>query len=949
MSASPSSTAAKARAFVEKWARSTLNERAVAQPHFSDLCDLLGHPTPAQVDPHGAFYRFEKPLTKSGGGAGFADVWFKDRFAWEYKGKGKRLDEAYRQLLLYRGDLDNPPILVTCNIDEYEVHIEFTGHKSRVERFRNEDVATVQFRELLDLVFRDPEQLRPTERTETVTTQAAARLAKVVQLLEGRGYAPIDVAPFFIQLIFTLFAEDIGLLPNQLLSLNIREAILRPDEFADRTRALFQAMRNGGYFGVSRVPRFNGGLFDHNVVIPLTADELQFLNEAAKLDWKHIEPSIFGTLLERTFDPAKRAQLGMHYTSEADILDIVEPVLMAPLRREWDALRARLAAMAPQVALAQGVARQQAKHHMESAVFNFMGRLGELKVLDAACGSGNFLYVALKRMKDLEKEIIVHATGLGLEPPDPVIHPSQFHGIEKNLLAAELAQVVVWIGYIQWKRFNGLEDSKEPILDHLQIVECRDAIFGVDQAGQPVLPEWPAADVIIGNPPFLGGSKLRRALGDRYTEELWRLYDGRVPAGADLVTYWFERARAMVDKGLARRVGLLSTQAIRTGANQKVLERIKQTGDLFMAWRDRPWVLDGADVRVSMVGFDDGSERDRCLDDRPVAAINADLTCSVDLTKAQRLAENIGLAFVGSQKIGAFDISASLARQMLELPANANGRPNSDVIVPSMNGSDLMGRSRQTWIIDFGVGLTETQAAAYEAPFKYIRTHVYPERSKNRRPTYAKRWWQHGEPRPGMRRALEGTSRFIVTSRVAKHRVFAWLRPPTLPDHKLCVIAREDDYFFGVLQARPHELWSLAKSGRHGVGDDPAYSASTAFETFPFPWLPGHEPAGDPRVEAIAAAARSLVAQRDAWLNPAEIFGVDLKQRTLTNLYNKRPDWLVEGHRRLDAAVCDAYGWPRDLADGEILERLLALNLARAAGKDEVAPALEEEEDIAAD
>lgn len=949
MSSAHGTTAAKARAFVDRWARSTLNERAAAQPHFSELCDLLGHPTPAQVDPTGSFYRFEKPLTKSGGGAGFADVWYKDRFAWEYKGKGKRLDEAYRQLLLYRSDLDNPPILITCNFDEYEVHIEFTGHKSRVERFRNEDVATLQFRELLDLVFRDPAQLRPAERRETVTTKAAARLAKVVQLLEGRGYAPIDVAPFFIQLLFTLFAEDAKILPDDLLSSNIREAILRPNEFVDRTRALFRAMRDGGYFGVSRVPRFNGGLFDRDVVIPLNADELTFLYEAAKLDWRHIEPSIFGTLLERTFDPAKRAQLGMHYTSEEDILLIVEPVLIDPLRREWMGLRARLDSMIPQVALAQGVARQQAKHHIEGAVFNFMERLGKLRILDAACGSGNFLYVGLKRLKDFEKEVIVYTSGLGLEPPEMVVHPSQFHGIEKSFYAAELAQITVWIGYIQWKQENGFWDTQhihEPILDHVQMVECRDAIVAVDGMGKPVEPEWPQADVIIGNPPFLGGNRIRQHLGDDYVDALFSLYAGRVPAFADLVCYWFERAQALISQGMVQRAGLLATQGIRGGVNRKVLEHIKATGDIFMAWSDRKWILDGAAVQVSLVGFDNGTETAHTLDGVPVTAINADLTTSIDLTQARVLAENRSICFMGASAKGPFDIEPELADYWLAM-ANASGKGNTDVVRRVMSGVDIVQRSRGKWTIDFGL-MALDEAMQYEAPFVYAQQVIYPIRSKNRRASYAAKWWQYAEARPGMRKALANLPRFIATPEVGKHRVFTWVMPEVLCNQQTLVFARDDDYFFGVLHSQAHALWARAKGTQLREAESGSrYTPSTTFETYPFPWAPGHEPADDPRVAAIAAAARDLVAQRDAWLNPVEVFGVNLKQRTLTNLYNKRPDWLIEAHATLDAAVLQAYGWPADVDDEAILTRLLALNLERAAAQGGVVVKAKAEEDEA--
>ena len=210
---------------------------------------------------------------------------------------------------------------------------------------------------------------------------------------------------------------------------------------------------------------------------------------------------------------------------------------------------------------------------------------------------------------------------------------------------------------------------------------------------------------------------------------------------ADLVTYWFERARAQIAAGKAKRAGLLATQSIRSGANRKVLESIKETGDIFWAWSDRPWILDGAAVRVSMVGFDNGAETTRELDGQAAGKINANLTAALDLTVARRLPENAGLSFMGDTKGGAFDISAEVAAQMLAAPLNPNGRPNSDVVRPWVNGQDITGRPRDMWIIDFGTNMSEADAALYELPFEYVRKHVKPERDKNNRQSYRDRWW----------------------------------------------------------------------------------------------------------------------------------------------------------------------------------------------------------------
>jgi hypothetical protein len=377
---------------------------------------------------------------------------------------------------------------------------------------------------------------------------------------------------------------------------------------------------------------------------------------------------------------------------------------------------------------------------------------------------------------------------------------------------------------------------------------------------------------------------------------------------------------------------LLATNSIRGGANRAVLERIKQTGDIFWAMSDRDWLLEGAAVNVSMVGFDAGIEKLRTLDGSDVGAINSDLTAISDLTLANRLAENLNISFVGPSPHGAFDIPSSIAEEMILAIGNPNHRSNTDVVRPVISATDLVQQPRQMWTIDFGL-MPEDEAAQYEMPFEYTKKYVYPVRSPNRRAAYADKWWQYAEARPGMREALKTISRYIVTPRVAKHRVFVWVASEVLSNDGTIVFAREDDYFFGVLHSRIHEVWALRMGT--SLEDRPRYTPTTTFETFPFPWPPGQEPADDPRVQAIAAAAADLVAKRDAWLNPPQTFEVletskVSPRRTLTALYNTRPAWLDLAHRALDAAVLAAYDWPKNLTDDEILTRLLVLNLERA-------------------
>jgi type II restriction/modification system DNA methylase subunit YeeA len=585
-------------------------------------------------------------------------------------------------------------------------------------------------------------------------------------------------------------------------------------------------------------------------------------------------------------------------------------------------------------------------------VQTWLDRLVAFRVLDPACGSGNFLYVALHALLDLEQRAILDAERLGLAGFVPRVGLECVRGIEVERYAAELARLTLWIGYLQWVRKRGGRALSEPILSTLDQIENRDAVLDADGTEA----QWPAVDVIIGNPPFVGGKRMRENLGDSYVEQLFETYRRRVPAEADFVCYWVEKAWGEIAAEHAQRAGLVTTNSIRGGANRRVLDPIADAAALEEAWADEPWVLEGAAVRVSMIGFGNGFAG-RQLAGRPSLRINSDLTGgAVDLTKAVRLSENAGVAFMGDTKGGAFDVSGELARAWLTSPLNPNGRPNSDVLKPWRNAMDLTRRPTDKWIIDFGWRMTEAEAALYEAPFHHVMMFVKPARDLNARDSYRLNWWKHVEPRQGLMRRLANNSRALVTPEVSKFRIFMWLDSAIVPDHKLQVITLDTDFAFGLLQSGAHSSWALGTGSWHGVGNDPRYTISTTFETFPFPEgltpdIPAADYADDPRAVAIAEAARRLNELREAWLNPPDLVvrtpevvpgypdrllpkdedaARELKKRTLTNLYNARPTWLEMAHRDLDAAVAAAYGWPSDLSDEAVLERLFALNQDRA-------------------
>jgi type II restriction/modification system DNA methylase subunit YeeA len=915
------------RDFIQKWRRAELKERSAAQEHFIDLCHLVDHPTPADVDPTGEWFTFEKGVEKSGGGQGWADVWKKDHFAWEYKGNHKDLDAAYQQLLRYHENLGQPPLLVVSDLQRIVIHTKWTNTMPRTYEFTIDQLADETPFFYLRSLFHDPDALHPRATTDKLTEKAAGKFAALAENLR-RDYPARDVAHFLTQVVFCLFAEDIRLLPRGpkgetgIFTEIVQECQgSKYGQFKRYISELFVSMGHGGNVLFQDIAHFNGGLFEEEeYFIPeLTIEHLSQLYDAARLDWSAVEPSIFGTLFERGLDPDKRAQLGAHYTSKTDIMAIVEPVLMAPLRREWELIQANAEATDDPASL-----------QMMRDIF--LTKLGALRVLDPACGSGNFLYVSINLLKDLEKAVIQHPAFDALPPAEPgFVTPAQLHGIEINPYAHELASVVVWIGYIQWFRNNGYPYEQRPILQKLDTIQCKDAILGRRADGTLYKPDWPGADVIIGNPPFLGGKRIRAELGDEYTEALFSLYE-ELPDFSDLCCYWFEQARRHIMQEKGSRAGLLATQAIRGGANRVTLDRIKQTGDIFFAYSDREWTLEGAAVRVSMIGFDNGDEQERLLDYEEIEQINADLTGQVDITKARPLIENHGIAFIGTQKSGPFDIDPQTAQQMQHAPLNPNGRPNSDVICPWVNATDITKRNRGMWIIDFN-RMSIEEAALYEIPFEYVKENVKPMRDKIRRKRHREEWWLFGEARQGMRKAFKSLSRYIITPRVSKHRVMAWVDTDVLPDSATVAIARDDDYFFGVLHAKPHELWALRQGTQlREKSSGNRYTPTTTFQTYPLPWPPGQEPSADPRYLAIAQAAHDLNEKREAWLNPPHAEVATLKRRTLTNLYNLTPEWLCQCHEALDRAVFTAYGWDYDeIANNEeeILRRLLALNLER--------------------
>jgi type II restriction/modification system DNA methylase subunit YeeA len=939
--------------FIAKWKVSELKERSAAQSHFIDLCRMLDEPAPTDADPTGDWYAFERGATKTTGGEGWADVWKRGHFGWEYKGKRKDLDAAFSQLQQYALALENPPLLVVCDLDRFRIRTNWTNSVSEVHEFALDDLRDAAVRQKLKWVLSDPERLRPGKIRQALTEQAAAEFAKLAQRLRERGHPSETVAHFINRIVFCMFAEDVDLLPSKMFRRMLEHTLVRPEEFGAMASDLFRAMKDGGRVGFEHVAWFNGGLFNDDSALPLVKDDLSLTLRAANLDWAEIDPSILGTLFERGLDPDKRSQLGAHYTDRDKIMMIIDPVIVRPWLAEWEAVKAEIATALARVEQTKSTSVRTRARSQATAIYRaFLDRLRAFRVLDPACGSGNFLNLALLALKDLEHRASIEAEAMGLQREFPQIGPASVKGIEISRFAAELARVSVWIGEIQWMRRNGFGVSRDPILKPLETIECRDAVLNSDGTEAT----WPETDVVIGNPPFLGDKFMRDRLGSEYTDSLRGTYAGRVPGGADLVCYWFEKAQQRVAIGTLQRAGLVATNSIRGGANRVVLDRITRNATIFDAWSNEEWTVDGAAVRVSLVSLArrEANTAEIRLDGQQVSTIFADLSCGTnDLTRARVLDENEGVAFNGISKKGRFDVEGKVARSWLTLPLNPNGKPNAAVIRPWINGLDVVRRPQDMWLIHFGT-MPESDAALFEAPYAWVREHVYPERCKSNSAMEHRDWWLLARRAPAMQSALTPLVRYIVTPEVAKHRVFIWVDPRVVPDKNVVVIARDDETTFGILHSKFHSAWSLRLGT--SLEDRPRYTSSTTFRTFPFPdgmapKTPATNYAKDPRAVNIADTPKRLNELREGWLSPSDlvkrlpevvpgfpdrIAPVDdkaantLKKRTLTNLYNDRPTWLTNAHRDLDVAVAVAYGWPANITEDDALARLLALNQSRA-------------------
>ncbi|MBK8639039.1 MAG: class I SAM-dependent DNA methyltransferase [Chromatiaceae bacterium] len=1025
-------------AFIARWSAASGTERANYQLFLTELCTLLGlpRPDPAREDTQDNVYCFERRVCfQHGDGTqsqGFIDLYRRACYVLECKQTGLELDtrgwdkamlRAHGQAVQYVRALPvaegRPPFVVVVDVGRsIELYSEFSRSGGayipypdpRSHRLRLEDLRRPGIRVRLRALWLDPLSLDLSRRAARVTRDIAARLARLAVSLESAGHAPEVTAAFLIRCLFTLFAEDVGLIKLGGFTDLLQSVRADPAQFVPLTEHLWREMNLGAAFSVilrERVPRFNGGLFAAGQALPLDRDQLDLLIDAGRADWRHVEPAIFGTLLERALDPRERHALGAHYTPRAYVERLVLPTVIAPLREEWTAVHSAAFSLHEQGKDPEAI----------RLVSAFQVRLANIRVLDPACGSGNFLYVTLEHLKRLEGEVLDTLESLGqrqllMAMEGVSVDPHQLLGLEINPRAAAIAETVLWIGYLQWHfRTHGNVNPPEPVIRDFRNIQCRDAVLAYDRvewvtdaAGRPVtrwdgrtyqphpvtgepvpdenarLPlerylnprraEWPEADFVVGNPPFIGAGTLRRALGDGYVEALrttWR----EVPESADYVMYWWERAAELTRGGHLRRFGFITTNSLRQTFNRRVLERHLKAAEplsLLFAVPDHPWVdsAGGAAVRIGMTVAEAGdklgvidqvvaerSGQGEGLDvdlERTAGRIHADLRIGADVASAVALLANRDLSNPGVKLHGAGFIVTPKEALTLGL-GRVLGLDRH--IRAYLNGRDLTQNSRGVMVIDlFGLNADEVRSR-YPEVYQRVLERVKPERDQNKRESRKLNWWLFGETNPKLRRQLAGLSRYIATVETAKHRTFVFLDQSILPDNMLVNIAVDDAWLLGVLSCRIHVFWALATGGRLGMGNDPRYNKTRCFETFPFP-APndpvGRVRAGMPvtrRPAAVSSGYAALTRPTDP-LNPAEALKTRIRQLaedldahrkarqalhpglTMTGMYNVL-DMLRRGeplspkdkiiheqglvsvlrqlHDELDAAVLAAYGW----------------------------------------
>lgn len=1029
-------------AFIGRWQASGGAERANYALFLAELCDVLGVPRPDAATGGAGNYRFERSVTRHEADGTTStrriDLYRRGCFVLEAKQAhdgarqqiglfgGTATSEAERRanirrspgwaqaMLRAKGQAENyardlpadegwPPFIMVCDVGFcIDTYADFTGTGKHYAQFPDRrgyriyltDLRDAAIRDRLRAIWMDPMVLDPSRRRVEVTQEIAVLLARLTTELEKRNHTPEAVATFLMRMVFSMFAQSVNLLPSRTAFTDLLEVTrANPPSFVPLVGEMWRTMDKGGFSAGLRADlrRFNGGLFapgPHGPPepLPVDADMIDLLIIASKRDWSNVEPAIFGSLLENAIQKQERDRLGAHFTPRAFVERLVQPALMDPLLGEWDGVKASALHRA-----GMGDTKGAA-----DAVRAFHARLCAVRVLDPACGTANFLYVALDLMKRLEGEVLDLLADIApgeserLDLTQATVDPHQFLGLELNPRAVPVAELVLWLGWLQWHfRNRPGRELPEPILRDFHNIQHMDALLdyrnaevvpGVTRWGgrtklHPITGEvvpdetdrvlvmkptnakpraWPEADFIIGNPPFVAGKDLRAELGDGYAEALWEAYP-QVNRSADLALFFWWKAAQALAVGKVRRFGFITSNSIRQVFCRRVVADAmvaRRPVHLVFAVPDHPWTdSDGsAAVRIAITvaaaGEGEGvlatvigeaAGKDGVPEVTLVARkarINADLTIGTDVKAAKPLRANERIASPGVKLHGAgFLVTPTQAKSMgLGRVPGLESR-----IRPYLNGRDLQQQSRGLMVIDLD-GLTEDDVRRrYPEVYQHVLLKVKPERDQNNEAYRRNNWWLFGRNNAVMRAATAGLRRYIATVETAKHRVFIFIDANVLPDNKLIVIGTDDAFHLGVLQSRHHVAWMMAQEVR--LEDRPVYAKTECFDPFPFP-----DPSPAKRAE-VAAIGEELDAHRKArmaahpHLTLTRLYNVLAAVRAGEALAPQERDIHDAGqvsilralHERLDAAVADAYGWSRDMADADVIAALVALNKVRVA------------------
>ncbi|MEH2457369.1 DNA methyltransferase [Nostoc sp.] len=856
-------------------------EKKEAQTFLDRFFKAFGHEGALEA---GASYEEAIKQGSKKGKTGFADLVWKPRVLIEMKKRGEDLSKHYSQAFDYWTRLvpDRPRYVLLCNFDEFwifdfDIQLDTPVDVILLEQLP-ERAGAFAFMEFGDKtpVFRN-NQLEVTER-------AARRMGELLLELEKRGIEKLEAQRFILQCVLAMFAEDRQLLPRDMFVSCVQDCMSGASSY-DVLGGLFREMNLPGITPAGRykdVDYFNGGLFSQIQAIELTREELNFLDVSAKENWSKVRPAIFGNLFEGTVDKKERHARGIHFTSEADIMKIVRPTIS----RYWE----------ERIEAASTIAE----------LSTLQLELQSYRVLDPACGSGNFLYMAYQELKRIEM-LLLDAIAQRRKSEDKQIQmgfvtPQQFYGMDTNPFAVELARVTLMIA-----RKIAIDNLKltEPALplDSLDNnILCQDALFS----------KWQKADAIIGNPPFLGGKHLRIALGDEYIDKVFKRFPN-VKDSVDFCAYWFRLAHEHIDeKG---RAGLVATNSISQGKSRiATLDYINQNaGHIHEAVSTQPWSGE-AKVHVSIVNWSKENPNKYYLDNQVVARINSSLKSTIDVSKAVRLQANLNKCFQGVIPLGkGFIVTEQQVKDWIKVDSK-----NQEVLKLFSMGVNLAKNINgipTRWLIDFN-DMNIEEASNYRLPFEYVKATVKPERDTNRRDVRKINWWKFGENAPKMRKVISSLSCYFAVPEVSKWAIFIPCPLIWLSGNKTKTVASDDFYIFGILTSKIHRTWMHAQKST--LKADIAYTHNTCFETFPF-------------IQDIDAQLTEKIRSKAKELHQYRTQQMDIKWCGITTLYNNFFDeptsQLYKLHQQLDKLVMQAYGFSYN---DDILEKLLESNLELA-------------------